>query len=190
MAIECPHCGRQYDVTLFEFGRHLRCSCGATVSLADPQRRQATRPSATRILLTCIDGATPPLTLTRLLGGRHFDAICCSDEPFALTFARHLNIVHNVLVQTNPCLRAQVSADAAPSSTQCRLRAAASPTCDELLDDLADRNAHKTTLVLAEPLVCRALLTSVLPRTDDIPSPRVADLFLLERRPVGWRRIA
>lgn len=31
MAIPCPDCGRQYDVTLFEFGRTIRCACGALV---------------------------------------------------------------------------------------------------------------------------------------------------------------
>jgi len=31
MAIRCPHCGRQYDVTLFQFGRTVRCPCGETV---------------------------------------------------------------------------------------------------------------------------------------------------------------
>jgi SAM-dependent methyltransferase len=33
MAIQCPGCGRQYDVTLFEFGRSVRCDCGAMVDL-------------------------------------------------------------------------------------------------------------------------------------------------------------
>lgn len=31
MAIACASCGRQYDVTLFEFGRTINCSCGARV---------------------------------------------------------------------------------------------------------------------------------------------------------------
>lgn len=33
MAIPCPGCGRQYDVTLFAFGRTLSCTCGARVAL-------------------------------------------------------------------------------------------------------------------------------------------------------------
>ncbi len=28
MAVSCPECGRQYDVTLFQFGRSLTCECG------------------------------------------------------------------------------------------------------------------------------------------------------------------
>lgn len=31
MAIICPKCRRQYDVTLFQFGRSLVCDCGAVV---------------------------------------------------------------------------------------------------------------------------------------------------------------
>lgn len=33
MAIPCPRCGRQYDVTLFQFGRTISCTCGARVGL-------------------------------------------------------------------------------------------------------------------------------------------------------------
>jgi uncharacterized protein with PIN domain len=33
MAIRCPGCGREYDVTLFQFGRTLRCACGQLVGL-------------------------------------------------------------------------------------------------------------------------------------------------------------
>jgi hypothetical protein len=34
MAIKCPKCGTEYDVTLFTFGRSIRCDCGASVDLA------------------------------------------------------------------------------------------------------------------------------------------------------------
>jgi uncharacterized protein with PIN domain len=33
MAIPCPGCGREYDVTLFQFGRTIDCTCGARVGL-------------------------------------------------------------------------------------------------------------------------------------------------------------
>lgn len=32
MAVYCPACGRQYDITLFGFGRTIVCDCGAVVS--------------------------------------------------------------------------------------------------------------------------------------------------------------
>jgi hypothetical protein len=34
MAIRCPKCGAEYDVTLFTFDRKLHCDCGAWVDLA------------------------------------------------------------------------------------------------------------------------------------------------------------
>jgi len=36
MAIICPKCGAQYDVTLFQFGRTIVCSCGQVVDAAKP----------------------------------------------------------------------------------------------------------------------------------------------------------
>jgi uncharacterized protein with PIN domain/DNA-directed RNA polymerase subunit RPC12/RpoP len=33
MAISCPGCGREYDVTLFQFGRTIHCTCGQRVGL-------------------------------------------------------------------------------------------------------------------------------------------------------------
>jgi len=43
MAIECHECGRQYDITLFAFGRTVECECGATVDARRPHRRRLTR---------------------------------------------------------------------------------------------------------------------------------------------------
>ena len=40
MAVPCPGCGREYDVTLFEFGRTLWCTCGRRVALAAREHRQ------------------------------------------------------------------------------------------------------------------------------------------------------
>ncbi len=33
MSIQCPGCGQEYDVTLFQFGRKVRCSCGLEIGL-------------------------------------------------------------------------------------------------------------------------------------------------------------
>jgi hypothetical protein len=33
MAVKCGKCGREYDATLFQFERTVRCQCGAEVSL-------------------------------------------------------------------------------------------------------------------------------------------------------------
>jgi hypothetical protein len=34
MAIKCPQCGAEFDVTLFTFDRKIQCDCGAWVDLA------------------------------------------------------------------------------------------------------------------------------------------------------------
>jgi putative protease len=41
MAIACPRCGAGFDVTLFQFGRRVRCDCGAWVDLASGHTRPA-----------------------------------------------------------------------------------------------------------------------------------------------------
>lgn len=38
MGVPCPGCGREYDVTLFDFGRTIRCTCGRRVG-AEVRRR-------------------------------------------------------------------------------------------------------------------------------------------------------
>lgn len=37
MAIICPKCRSQYDITLFEFGKTLKCDCGYVI---DPNKNQ------------------------------------------------------------------------------------------------------------------------------------------------------
>jgi len=34
MAIRCPRCGHEYDVTLFQFGKKVHCDCGNEIDLA------------------------------------------------------------------------------------------------------------------------------------------------------------
>lgn len=45
MAIPCPRCGREYDVTLFQFGRTIHCTCGSRVGL---EKRLAAEPTSRR----------------------------------------------------------------------------------------------------------------------------------------------
>jgi hypothetical protein len=40
MAIKCARCGREYDATLFEFGRAIRCDCGEMVYLEEGHRER------------------------------------------------------------------------------------------------------------------------------------------------------
>ena len=41
MAVTCADCGREYDITLFQFGRTVLCDCGRTVSADEPRRARA-----------------------------------------------------------------------------------------------------------------------------------------------------
>ncbi len=34
MSIPCPQCGREYDVTLFQFGNEVGCVCGKRIALS------------------------------------------------------------------------------------------------------------------------------------------------------------
>jgi hypothetical protein len=43
MAVTCPQCGAEFDVTLFTFGRRIRCDCGAWVDLAVGHQRPSER---------------------------------------------------------------------------------------------------------------------------------------------------
>ncbi len=44
MAFECPQCGKQYDITLFQYGKTIRCDCGAEVDARKPQVRSVRLP--------------------------------------------------------------------------------------------------------------------------------------------------
>ena len=37
MAIRCAYCGREYDITLYEFDRSIICVCGKTVTFKHEQ---------------------------------------------------------------------------------------------------------------------------------------------------------
>ncbi|MBC8456423.1 MAG: hypothetical protein H8D67_00315 [Deltaproteobacteria bacterium] len=37
MAVQCPKCGKQYDITLFQFGKKITCDCGEVVDADKPK---------------------------------------------------------------------------------------------------------------------------------------------------------
>ncbi|MHC4469572.1 MAG: hypothetical protein ACYTDY_01870 [Planctomycetota bacterium] len=41
MAVRCPRCGSEFDITLFSFGNTVRCDCGGLVSAHAPHRALA-----------------------------------------------------------------------------------------------------------------------------------------------------
>jgi len=48
VAVLCKRCGRQYDVTLFQFGRTVRCDCGEEVGLGAELRADLPEGAARR----------------------------------------------------------------------------------------------------------------------------------------------
>ena len=55
MAVPCPSCGREYDVTLFEFGRTIWCTCGSRVGV-EPRVRGSQRTDETRFIADAMLG--------------------------------------------------------------------------------------------------------------------------------------
>jgi len=53
MARYCPHCHRQYDVTLFQFGHEIICPCGALLRDEPPKPESSRKkPVVIRIKMT------------------------------------------------------------------------------------------------------------------------------------------
>jgi hypothetical protein len=55
MAMTCPRCGAEYDVTLFVFDRRIRCDCGEWVDLS-AGHRQSLRHDSSAGAKTAIEG--------------------------------------------------------------------------------------------------------------------------------------
>lgn len=55
MAVPCPRCGRSYDVTLFEFGRTIWCTCGSRVGM-EPRVRELGAGEETRFIADAMLG--------------------------------------------------------------------------------------------------------------------------------------
>ena len=46
MAIRCKYCGRDYDITLFEFNRSITCVCGKIVTFKHEQIKDKILPAS------------------------------------------------------------------------------------------------------------------------------------------------
>jgi uncharacterized protein with PIN domain len=82
MAVPCRRCGREYDVTLFEYGRTLWCTCGARVGL-EPRVRASRRSAEPRFVADAMLGRLA--RWLRLLG-----LDCAYDADFADETVVHL----------------------------------------------------------------------------------------------------
>jgi hypothetical protein len=50
MAVQCPRCGAQYDITLFQFGRKVLCRCGTELDALAPHRAKDKPPPNLKIV--------------------------------------------------------------------------------------------------------------------------------------------
>ncbi len=75
MAVPCQGCGREYDVTLFEFGRTIWCTCGRRVGL-EPRTRRHGADASNRFIADAMLGR-----LARWL--RHLGFDCAHDSAIA-----------------------------------------------------------------------------------------------------------
>ena len=66
MAITCPTCGAEFDVTLFQFGNRVRCDCGTEV--AYPGADQQAGHVAERLELKAISYDMTPSVFSRVEG--------------------------------------------------------------------------------------------------------------------------
>ena len=55
MAVTCSRCGREYDITLFQFGRTIHCACGSRVGL-EPRVRAVAEAGEIRFLVDAMLG--------------------------------------------------------------------------------------------------------------------------------------
>jgi uncharacterized protein with PIN domain len=55
MSVPCPRCGREYDVTLFQFGRTIHCTCGSRVGL-EPRVQRVSAGGEVRFMVDAMLG--------------------------------------------------------------------------------------------------------------------------------------
>jgi uncharacterized protein with PIN domain len=72
VSVPCPRCGREYDVTLFEFGRTIHCTCGQRVGL-EPRVRELGQEGETRFFADAM--------LDRLAHWLRILGVDCAHDP-------------------------------------------------------------------------------------------------------------
>ena len=78
MAIRCPDCGHEFDVTLFSFGATVECPCDIAnrSAVSDPSiNGRSLLPSARQLGFT--------LTRSRMVGAMSIVRTCCSATLWA-----------------------------------------------------------------------------------------------------------
>ncbi len=79
MAVNCPRCGRQHDITLFQFERTVRCACGELIdashieifrelerlldNLEDKRKAEELKRMADKVCLMILDNRYPDVDI-------------------------------------------------------------------------------------------------------------------------------
>jgi broad specificity phosphatase PhoE len=212
MALQCPRCRRQYDVTLFQFGNLVQCECGATVDLArghvvEDEAAEAARPEprvspqragddagATELVLVC-HGEVAGGRTTQVVGAEE-PSLSRVGRRQALDLARRFlgERLAAIYASDAACCRATAEPIASETGVQVRttplLRGAEPERLVAFLRELARRHAGATTLAVTDEAGCRAALRAALgvPR-DGRAAFRVdpASVHRIEVGAGGWR---
>jgi len=203
MALQCPRCRRQYDVTLFQFGHQVRCECGATIDLArghviEQESEEAQPQTAPQGQVLTIEEAVPQFVLVR-----HAEA---AGEPSAGLTERGRR---QALALARRCLAERVAAiytsDAAccrqtagPIASELGVRVQSTPLLGEgdpeealaFIGEAVQRHPGGATLAVTHEAVCRAVLRRVLGIPPEAPAAfRVdpASVHRIEMAADGWR---
>ena len=209
MAIQCPCCGRQYDVTLFQFGRPVRCDCGASVDLRRGHvvEEEAEATAAQTALQP--RGMAPEPAGRHLLLVRHAEAAAGAPSGAALSgglsglgrrqalaLAARLLCERVVALYTSDAPACRETA--APIASELGVRPQSTPLLgeddpDAALDFLGlavERHPQGGIVAVAGDAVCRAALCRALALPPEAPATFRIDPASLHRIEVtadGWR---
>lgn len=188
MAVQCPRCRRQYDVTLFQFHHRVRCACGARLDLVRGHVIETPAASSPRLVLICPAEARAeadaPTALTER-GRRQASALAdrFRDEDVAAVYAGEAAACRETAQAIAEGLGLPVQATAL-------LDDGSADRVLPFLRALARWHPRGTTLVLAEAAVCRALLARVMEpqaQTARVAQAPPASVHVLEADERGWR---
>lgn len=188
MAVQCPRCRRQYDVTLFQFRHGVRCACGARLDLERGHVIEAAAAPPARLILACAAEAraqTPPALTDRGLRQAAALAERFGNEDVGAVYAA-----------PSPACRetAEAAADALglPVQATALLDGGSSERVGAFLRALARWQPQGSTLVVVEAAVCRDALGGLLgvdAGTEGSVAAPPASVHVVVAEAAGWRAV-
>jgi broad specificity phosphatase PhoE len=188
MAVQCPRCRRQYDVTLFQFRHHIRCVCGARLDLERGHATETAAPPPPRLILVCAAearvGADALGALTER-GRRQAAALAerFQDEDVAAVYAGQAPACG----ETGEALAEGLGL---PLEVTALLDEGSADRVLAFLRALARWRPEAATLVVAEAAVCRQALARVLGTQAGTGEPAEAppaSVHVVVAEAAGWR---